>query len=133
MTVDDGDGSESGNFQVSVSAATAQTGGVQGTVYEDKNDNQQPDGGEGVPGASVSLVEVAASAFTNPVETDANGNYAFTDVPVGDYSLTVSAAGYTGPPAVQITVTKDAVATVPPIRIEKATETLHLPYVQSGK
>lgn len=59
----------------------AQTGGIQGKVQDD---DQQP-----LAGASVHIVELNRQAGT-----DAAGNYSFTGVPNGSYTLTVSYIGY---------------------------------------
>ena len=59
----------------------AQTGGIQGKVSDE---NQQP-----LVGASVHIVELNRQAGTNE-----QGNYSFTGVPDGTYTLTVSYIGY---------------------------------------
>lgn len=59
----------------------AQTGGIQGKVSDQ---NQQP-----LVGASVHIVELNRQAGTNE-----QGNYSFTGVPDGNYTLTVSYIGY---------------------------------------
>ncbi|MEC3878029.1 carboxypeptidase-like regulatory domain-containing protein [Parapedobacter sp. 10938] len=59
----------------------AQTGGIQGKVSDE---GQQP-----LVGASVHVVELNRQAGTNE-----EGNYSFTDVPDGTYTLTVSYIGY---------------------------------------
>ena len=59
----------------------AQTGGVQGKVTDE---NQQP-----LVGASVHIVELNRQAGTNEA-----GNYSFSGVPDGSYTVTVSFIGY---------------------------------------
>src|SRR3546814_14736871 len=59
----------------------AQTGGIQGKVSDE---GQQP-----LVGASVHIVELNRQAGT-----DEQGNYSFTDIPDGSYTLTVSYIGY---------------------------------------
>lgn len=59
----------------------AQTGGIQGNV---RGDDQQP-----LAGASVHIVELNRQAGT-----DDAGNYSFTGIPNGSYTLTVSYIGY---------------------------------------
>ena len=59
---------------------------VSGAVYVDANNNGLRDGGEaGIPGVTVKLVPVCGCARTTT--TDANGDYAFTDVGAGEYEL----------------------------------------------
>lgn len=132
VIVDDGFAEGTGSFQVNV--AKQETGILLGTVYEDKNKNEAVDSGEGVQGASVTLTEVSAAAFTNPVTTNAEGNYVFADVPVGSYLLTVSAAGFTSPPPLGVTVQADTTATVDPIALTSGDDGLsvYLPAVQSS-
>ena len=70
-----------------VSSAVAQetTGGLQGTVKDPS-------------GAVVPRAQVAAKGSslvgTKEVETDGSGYYHFANLPPGDYSLTVTAAGF---------------------------------------
>lgn len=59
----------------------AQTGGIQGKVTDE---NQQP-----LVGASVHIVELNRQAGTNEA-----GNYSFSGVPDGSYTVTVSFIGY---------------------------------------
>lgn len=59
----------------------AQTGGIQGKVLDE---SQQP-----LVGASVHIVELNRQAGTNE-----QGNYSFTGIPDGSYTLTVSYIGY---------------------------------------
>ncbi|MFB2118339.1 SusC/RagA family TonB-linked outer membrane protein [Parapedobacter sp. 2B3] len=59
----------------------AQTGGIQGKVLDE---SQRP-----LEGASVHIIELNRQAGTNE-----DGNYSFTGVPDGSYTLTVSYIGY---------------------------------------
>ena len=65
-----------------VSAASAQTGGVTGTVADAET-------GETIPGANVQIVELNRGAATNP-----EGVYEITNVSSGTYTLRVSFVGY---------------------------------------
>src|SRR6056297_974541 len=65
-----------------VSAASAQTGGVTGTVADAET-------GETIPGANVQIVELNRGAATNP-----DGVYEITSVSAGSYTLRVSFVGY---------------------------------------
>jgi len=48
-----------------------------------------------IPGATVRLVsQTAGSSTIGPVITDRNGSFAFPNVPVGTYTITVQFAGY---------------------------------------
>jgi len=69
----------------SLSAQTASTSTVSGTVY-DKS-------GGVVPKASVELTDMATSA-KRTVTTGDDGQYFFASVPPGNYKLTVSASGF---------------------------------------
>ncbi len=138
VTVDDGDDSGASTFQVEVDAQVIEieTGSVAGIVFEDLNNNGTSDGSEGVQGASITLDQVSAAAFTNPATTDVDGGYAFSDVPAGTYILTVIANGYPSPLPVTITVQKDSTETVTPIAVAKMDASVdpavYLPAVQSA-
>jgi hypothetical protein len=49
--------------------------------------------GSAIPGAQVTITETARGTARN-ITTDAQGRYTFPNLPVGPYSLTVSAAGF---------------------------------------
>ncbi|WP_040768757.1 cohesin domain-containing protein [Novipirellula maiorica] len=69
---------------------TAGAGGDQriaGFVYADTNTNNVPDGVEGIPGVVITLTNVSTGA-TVQATTDATGQYEFTDLAFGDYTLT---------------------------------------------
>ena len=60
-------------------------GGISGTVTDPS--------GAVVPGAQVTAVETATGTSYKAVTSSA-GEFAFTNLPVGDYTVTVSAAGF---------------------------------------
>ena len=64
-------------------------------VWEDKNFNGIQDAGEsGIAGITVKLLSASGTVVTSTT-TDANGNYLFKDLPVGNYSVQVVApSGY---------------------------------------
>jgi len=74
-------------------STTAPSGGatVTGVLYNDINKNSSQDGGEaGIPDLTVTLTDSQTTArLTRTAVTDANGVYTFTDVPMGEYSLSV--------------------------------------------
>jgi uncharacterized protein (DUF2141 family) len=71
-------GLDFGNFQL---------GTVSGTVFQDTNDNGVLDAGEpGLAGWTVDLEAVGGSTQLSTV-TDASGNYSFSDLPAGTYSI----------------------------------------------
>jgi hypothetical protein len=99
---------------------TAQTGGVAGLVYVDENGNQQPDPGEGLLGVTVTATltnetGMAAELLTDFTgTTDANGEYSFTNVPAGEYTLSFAVpAGYEAIGDAPVTVTAGQATTVP--------------------
>jgi protocatechuate 3,4-dioxygenase beta subunit len=64
---------------------------ISGSVYADANDNGIREGGEaGVPGVTITLTGTAADGTTvnRTAVTDGNGNYRFTDLAPGTYSVT---------------------------------------------
>lgn len=60
---------------------------VKGTVFTDANNNQSPDPGEGFQGATVTL----SGPYSGTVATDSSGEYSFTLLPVGDYTISAKA------------------------------------------
>ncbi|MBX7237224.1 MAG: hypothetical protein K1X65_22775 [Caldilineales bacterium] len=63
--------------------STPNVGIVNGKVYVDNNGNNQPDAGEGLAGATLTLTGPANLQRTSA----ADGSYSFGDVPPGDYLL----------------------------------------------
>ncbi len=66
-------------------------GGLAGTVYVDQNNNGTLDAGEpGIPGVTVTLTgsDVLGNAINQSLTTDANGNFEFTELFEGTYTLT---------------------------------------------
>ncbi|HNU52412.1 MAG TPA: SdrD B-like domain-containing protein [Verrucomicrobiota bacterium] len=70
---------------------------ISGTVFEDLNGNGVQDAGEaGIAGVALQLIRVADEAVVAETTTSANGVFAFTQVPVGDYTIREKVpAGYT--------------------------------------
>src|ERR1700722_1282528 len=71
-------------FVASISAQET-TGGIVGTVKDPS--------GASVPNATVS-VTAAALVGTKTVETDSSGYYRFANLPPGNYTLTITATGF---------------------------------------
>jgi hypothetical protein len=67
-------------------------GAVRGTVVDGQTN-------AAAPGATVRLVALG-STFTRSTTTDAQGQYAFTDLDVGEYALTVDAPGLAAGPVI---------------------------------
>jgi hypothetical protein len=67
--------------------ASAQTfrGGIQGTVLDAS--------GAGVPGATVTVTSTA-TGLTCSVQTDVNGNYFFSELPIGLYNVEAALQGF---------------------------------------
>ncbi len=74
-------------FLLCASLGTAQTfrGGIQGTVTDAT--------GAAVPGTQVKIVNTG-TGLERTVQTDEAGNYTATELPLGDYSVTVSKSGF---------------------------------------
>src|SRR4051812_26638454 len=53
----------------------------------------QDESGAAVPGAAISIVNTSTTQARSAVTTD-DGTFAFTDVPAGSYTLTVTAKGF---------------------------------------
>ena len=76
-------GDSSGEFTVAECPPPASIGD---TVWHDVNNNGiQEDGEDGIEGVTVNLV--ADNTVVDSTTTDANGQYLFTEVPHGDYSI----------------------------------------------
>src|SRR5262245_2896885 len=67
--------------------AFAQTfrGGIQGTVLDQT--------GGGVPGATVTVTS-PGTGLTRSVQTDVNGNYFFSELPIGLYDVEAALQGF---------------------------------------
>ncbi|TDM38796.1 hypothetical protein ETI10_13370, partial [Macrococcoides goetzii] len=64
--------------------------------FDQDKDGIQDANEPGIPGVTVTLTKPDGSTVTTT--TDANGNYVFTDLPNGDYTVTFTTpAGYNGP------------------------------------
>jgi hypothetical protein len=86
----------------------APTGSAAGTVVDDKGP---------VPGAAVSI---SGDALASPraAVTDAQGVYEFDDLPVGQYSVTVSFAGGEPIHSHPFTVKADGLTEIPPVSVK---------------
>jgi uncharacterized repeat protein (TIGR01451 family) len=71
--------------------AVSGTASLGDNVFLDENQNGRLDPGEtGVPGVTViATVSTRAGVMTYTTVTDSNGNYEFTDLPAGDYSISI--------------------------------------------
>jgi protocatechuate 3,4-dioxygenase beta subunit len=88
-----------GETNTTVDAGLFRSAELGDRVWLDTNGNGQQDGGEaGVPGVLVRLYNAAGDLVDGPVTTDANGNYLFTNLRPGTYSVqfdkTTLPAGY---------------------------------------
>jgi hypothetical protein len=79
-------------------------GGISGTVTDQS--------GAVVPGALVTAVETATNTSLKTVSSSA-GEFAFTNLPLGDYSVTVSAAGFSTVKVNKVTVSAGVSYTLP--------------------
>ena len=85
---------ESNTANNDASAATTidpVTSTIAGTVYVDGNNNGVQDAGEeGIAGVALALTgtDTLGNTVTQDVVTDANGNYLFSNLPAGTYSVT---------------------------------------------
>jgi hypothetical protein len=102
------------------SSAIAQStyGAILGTVRDEKGDALQ--------GAQVTLTNTGTTA-TRAAVSDSNGNYAFTNIDVGAYQLTVSAAGFQSQslPAIAVTARETKRADVA-LKVGGQTETVEV-------
>ena len=92
-------------------------------LYNDINKNSSQDGGEaGIPGLTVTLTDgQAAARVRRAAVTDANGVYTFTDVPTGEYTLSVDLPPgqvVVNLPNLTVTVTGAEPVTVPPAPVQ---------------
>ena len=73
-------------------------GKIGDTIFRDWNGNGAQDAGEeGIAGVTVTLTKPGGGTVT--ISTDANGQYLFTSLPAGSYTVSVPAAGTGGVPA----------------------------------
>src|SRR5215469_2409801 len=91
---------------LTISAATAQTfrGAINGTVTDPS--------GALVPNAQVKATEVATGVDHNTVTTS-EGQYAFQDIPLGTYKVTVTASGFAPYTADKVQVIAGSIYTLP--------------------
>ena len=83
-TVPSGSPSSSPSVSPSASPSVAPRGSVSGTVQEDVDDDDVCD--KPMPGVTVTLTDLAGDTIATTV-TDSNGNYQFTDLPIGAYKV----------------------------------------------
>lgn len=62
------------------------TGRISGTVFADTNRNSQPDGFEGVPAVTVTLIHLTTGE-TRSMTTGDDGRYEFTNLAAGEYEI----------------------------------------------
>ena len=97
---------------VSVSGQTFR-GGISGTVTDQS--------GAVVPGAMVTVVETATNTSLKTVSSSA-GEFAFTNLPLGDYSVTVSASGFSTVKVKSVTVSAGVIGRPATIEIPAASK-----------
>ena len=83
-------------------------GSISGKVWRDANRNAALDGGEvGISGVTITLsgTDSLGGTITHPpTTTDSNGNYSFTDLPAGTFTITETRpAGYGTAPTTPLT------------------------------
>ncbi|MEU0529946.1 SdrD B-like domain-containing protein [Amycolatopsis tolypomycina] len=80
------DWAQGGELVIPTVDPTTTRGPASGVVYGDRNDNGAVDPGEGLPGAVAYLYGTSSG---NPIEvtTDADGRFAFTDLPAQRYGI----------------------------------------------
>ncbi|MFI9381059.1 SdrD B-like domain-containing protein [Kutzneria sp. NPDC052558] len=79
---------------------TPTTGSIHGTLYGDVNGNGKFDKGEGLSGVQVTITGGVPSKTLPAAQTDADGKFAFKDIPSGPYTASFGATqGYVLPAA----------------------------------
>ena len=94
----------------------AQNGDIEGTVYQRST-------GKPLMGADVHIIETEQTE-----KTDENGNFRFTGIPIGTYTLSVSHPNYKTPEKITIEISADRtiqgkIYLGPAFRLEKSTAT----------
>lgn len=76
-----------GDFDPSIDAGliVSQVGSIGDTIWCDADGNGVPDAGEGLAGVTVIL----SGPISATTQTDANGNYLFSNLPLGEYAVSV--------------------------------------------
>jgi hypothetical protein len=64
-------------------------------------------GGAVVPGAAITITDIGTQSV-HSVATDASGFYVLTNLPIGDYTVAIAMAGFTGEKRTGVTITADA-------------------------
>ena len=80
-------------------AVIGATGAIGDRVWLDEDGDGVQDAGEtGIPNVEVQLsgTDALGNAVSLTTTTDANGNYLFPDVPVGDYTVTYNVSDAAG-------------------------------------
>ena len=94
---------------------------MRGIVFDDANNNNQPDQGEGLPDALVRITHTAVG-FTVTMSTEVDGVFDIDGVPVGEYAIAVTPpTGYGTAECDPVTVQPDQTASVEPIAAHKVT------------
>jgi hypothetical protein len=117
-------------------------GQVEGVLFEDANDNGTQDEGEaGIAGATVSLTPEAGSIATMAIQqavitttTSAQGNYQFSHVPTGSYTMNFDLPGSRpDPSSVLIAVTSKVPTVVLPVAVAPNVQLIYLPAIRMSK
>src|ERR1700760_2054191 len=90
-------------FATSTAFAQSSHGAMAGSVTDPT--------GAVIPGAKVMLTEQATGTKTETVSTS-SGDYRFTELPVGTYTVTTSAPGFTTSTATGVQVTVNSVSSL---------------------
>ena len=101
-------------------SSLAQTfrGGINGTVTDQS--------GAVVPGAAVEAVDTATSVSHKTISSSA-GEYSFQDLPLGEYTVTVTASGFKDEKVSKVPVTAGVIYTLPiKLSVQSAGETVEV-------